>query len=110
MTKEMNVSYIKPYHQFTQTESIMNKHIYNKFLNWISSEFDLYLQDELNGLEVFFPDGKFSIKPISENKNDILIEINVKSKNLNLMNLIGNQIISIHDQIESIYSKSVEKS
>ncbi|MFT4611879.1 MAG: hypothetical protein ACJA1H_001320 [Glaciecola sp.] len=109
MTKELNVSFIKPYHQLIQRESIMNKHLYNKFLNWISGEFDLYLQEELNGLEVFFPNGEFSIKSVSENKKDILIEINIISKDLNLMNTIGTQITSIYHQIEGIYLKPVEK-
>jgi len=104
MTKEMNVSFIKPYHQGIQKESIRNKHLYNKFLNWVSVEFDLYLQEEIHGLEVFFPNGKFTIKSIAERKQDILIEINVKSKDLKAINSIGNQILSIHRQIESIYS------
>lgn len=109
MTKEMHTSYKNSYHHWTQRESIIDKRLYSKFLNWTSGEFDLYLQDELNGLEVFFPKGKFSIKTISENKKDILIEINIKSKDLNVMNTIGNQIISIYHQVESIYSKPVVK-
>ena len=109
MTKEIKISFKNSYHHWTQRESIMDKRLYNKFLNWISGEFDLYLQDELNGLEVFFPQGKFSIKTIEESKKDILIEINIKSKDLNVMNTVGNQIISIYHQIESIYSKSVRE-
>ncbi|EDP72781.1 hypothetical protein FBALC1_16807 [Flavobacteriales bacterium ALC-1] len=107
MTKELNISFKSPYHNWTQRESIVNKQLYNKFLNWTSGEFDLYLQEELNGLEVFFPKGEFSIKALEESKKNMLIEINVKSKDLTLMNTIGNQIISIYHQIESIYSKSI---
>ncbi len=33
--------------------------IYNKFLNWISGEFDLYPQDESEGLKIFCLKGKF---------------------------------------------------
>jgi hypothetical protein len=106
MTKEMKTSFKNSYHHWTQRESIKDKRLYNKFLNWTSGEFDLYLQDELNGLEVFFPQGKFSITTINDSKKAILIEINIKSKDLNVMNTIGNQIISIYHQIESIYSKS----
>ena len=106
----MNVSFIKPYHQGIQRESIMNEHLYNKFLNWVSGEFDLYLQDELNGLEVFFPNGKFTIKSIAESNTAIMIEINIKSKDLKAINSIGNRILSIHRQIESIYSKAIETS
>tara|TARA_R100001369_G_scaffold92750_1_gene139585 strand:- start:1920 stop:2246 length:327 start_codon:yes stop_codon:yes gene_type:complete len=106
----MNVSFIKPYYQGIQRESVMNKHLYNKFLNWVSGEFDLYLQDELNGLEVFFPNGRFTIKSIAGTKKDVLIEINVRSKDLKAINSIGNRILSIHRQIESIYSKPIETS
>ena len=109
MTKEIKTSFKNSYHYWTQRESIVDKRLYSKFLNWTSGEFDLYLQDELNGLEVFFPKGKFSIKTIAESKKDILIEINIKSKDLNVMNAIGNQIISIYHQIDSIYTKSVVK-
>ncbi len=45
MNKEVNVSFNNPYHQWIQRASITNEHLYNKFLNWISGEFDLYLQD-----------------------------------------------------------------
>lgn len=105
MTKEMDISFNKPYHQWNQRESFLSMELYNKFLNWIRGEFDLYLQDEQNDLDVFFPNGNFNIKHLAENKEDILIEINVKSKDLRFMNVIINQITSIHNQIENIYSK-----
>lgn len=104
----MNISFNKPYHQWIKRESIDSKQLYNKFLNWISGEFDLYLQEELNGIEVFFPNGKFSIKAIEEKKKNIEIEINLRSKDLKSINTIGNQIISIHHQIETMYSTTVE--
>ncbi|BAO75499.1 hypothetical protein [Winogradskyella sp. PG-2] len=109
MTKEMNTSFKNSYHHWTQRESIIDKQLYSKLLNWTSGEFDLYLQDEANGLEVFFPKGKLSIKTIKERKKDILIEINIKSKDLSIMNTIGNQIISIYNQIERIYFKPIVK-
>ncbi len=104
MTQELNISFEKPYHFWIQRESFHNKQLYRKFLNWTSGEFDLYLQEELNGLEVFFPKGKFSIKDVKENKKDILIEINFKSKDLTLVNTIGDQIASIYNQLKNIYS------
>ena len=42
---------------------------YNLFLNWVSSEFDLFLQEESNGLQVYFPDGCLTIKSADKNNN-----------------------------------------
>ena len=41
--------------------------IYNKFLNWISGEFDLYPQDESEGLKIFLPEGEIIIRHVVEN-------------------------------------------
>jgi len=53
---------------------------------------------------VFFPNGKLSITAIEEKKKNIEIEIDLRSKDLKSINTIGNQIISIHHQIENMYS------
>ncbi len=109
ITKEMDISFIKPYHQWIQIESFVSNALYEKFLNWISGEFDLYLQDEQNGLVVFFSNGRFSIKKVAEDKENIEIEINVKSKNLTIGNSIANQIMSVHNHLENMYSYSVKE-
>lgn len=53
---------------------------------------------------MFFPNGKLSITAIEEKKKNIEIEIDLRSKDLKSINTIGNQIISIHHQIENMYS------
>lgn len=105
MTKELNINYKNPYHEWVQLESIMNKKLYLKFINWTSGEFDLFLQEELNGLKVYFPSGNFSISSISENRRDVLVEIKIISKDLNYMNTLGNRITDICRQIENSFSK-----
>lgn len=50
----MSISFETPYHNFIKYENIKTIEIYNKFLNWIKGEFDLYLIEELDGLIVYF--------------------------------------------------------
>tara|TARA_B110000091_G_C13536582_1_gene358608 strand:+ start:331 stop:615 length:285 start_codon:yes stop_codon:yes gene_type:complete len=52
---------------------------YTQFLNWVSGEFDLFLQEETIGLYVYFPEGYFSIKN-SKEKEKIIVHINLKTK------------------------------
>ncbi|WP_452599697.1 hypothetical protein [Pontimicrobium sp. MEBiC01747] len=103
MTKKKAVLNKKKKHQLVKRKSLANNQLYNKFLNWISGEFDLYLQEEQNGLNVFFPGGKFNINKVTELKNDIVIEINVESKNLSQTKSITNKIISIHKHLDDMY-------
>jgi hypothetical protein len=76
----MNISFEAPYYNFIQKEVIKSIEIYNKFLNWTQSEFDLYQKDELDGLKVYFPNGCFTIKIINKKAGIINAEICVKSK------------------------------
>ncbi|WP_296383458.1 hypothetical protein [Winogradskyella sp.] len=108
MTKEKDISFVNPYHQWIQRESFASNLLYDKFLNWLSGEFDLYLQDEQNGLDVFFLNGRFSVKKVAVYKENIEIEINVISKDMSIGNSIANQIMSVHNHFENMYSYSVK--
>jgi hypothetical protein len=77
---ETNISFTTPYHQLIRKTTFTSPKRYHKFINWVSGEFDLYLQDESNGLHVFFPEGKFHIKDSDEKDNTIIAEIHLKSK------------------------------
>tara|TARA_R110000868_G_scaffold136776_1_gene349844 strand:+ start:19446 stop:19781 length:336 start_codon:yes stop_codon:yes gene_type:complete len=68
------------YFELTNTESIPNKRLYKKFINWVSGEFELFLQDNLHGLQIFFPGGWFNINEIETDKDAFEFEIVVKSK------------------------------
>jgi hypothetical protein len=103
MTKETTLLNINTKQQWVKRKSLANNDLYNKFLNWISGEFDLYLQDEQNGLDVFFPGGKFNINKAVEAKKGIVVEINVESKNRSLADSITNKIMSIHKHLEEMY-------
>ena len=80
MDNETNISFITPNHQLIRQTTFTSFKRYHKFINWVSGEFDLYLQDESNGLHVFFPEGKFHIKNGNEKDNAVVAEIHIESK------------------------------
>jgi hypothetical protein len=61
-------------------EYVENYNIYDCFINWVSAEFDLFLQYQTENLNVFFPTGEFIIKKKGQLKNQFKIEIIVESK------------------------------
>ena len=66
------------------------------FLSWVSGAFDLYLQDEFNGLHVFFTEGNFHIKNEVENVK-VIVEINLESKVLENGQMIFDKITPIYN-------------
>jgi hypothetical protein len=66
------------------------------FLSWVSGAFDLYLQDEFNGLHVFFTEGNFYIKNEVENVK-VIVEINLESKALENGQMIFDKIMSVYN-------------
>lgn len=97
----MNTSFEAPYYNFIQNESIKSIEIYNKFLNWIQGEFDLYQIDELDGLKVYYPNGWFTIKIINKDADIINIEIRVKNKS-------KNSGFKIYQKIEALYAHLIK--
>jgi hypothetical protein len=95
----MNISFTTPYHHVIRKASFTSAIHYNKFLNWISGEFDLFLQDESNGLQVFFPNGKFNIKNIKKTTNSIIAEINIECKVLQNGVDLDHQIMSVYNRL-----------
>ena len=83
------------YYELTHIESIPNKALYEKFLNWVSGEFELFLQDRINGLQIFFPGGYFYITEIGTNHNIIGFKIIIKSKYKQKGVQINNQVYAI---------------
>jgi len=68
------------YHEWLHKDSFKNSKTYKKFLNWVSCEFILNLQDDTDGLIIFFPNGSFIIKEIISKRNAVNFKIEVKSK------------------------------
>ncbi len=99
----MSISFETPYHNFIKYENIKTIEIYNKFLNWIKGEFDLYLIEELDGLIVYFPNGWFSIMIFFERELDLKIVIKIKSKTLNSGIKIESQIKNVLGHLNQVY-------
>jgi hypothetical protein len=66
------------------------------FLSWVIGAFDLYLQDESNGLHLFFTEGNFYIKNEVENVK-VIVEINLESKVLEKRQMIFDKIMSVYN-------------
>lgn len=81
--------------EWLHNDSFENIYTFNKFINWLSGEFNLYQQDEFNGLTVFFTNGWLLIKQLETNKNKIEFRIEVKSKCLKSGTKIFNLVKSI---------------
>jgi hypothetical protein len=102
----MNISFEAPFHTLTRYEKIKDIEFYDKFLNWVKGEFDLYLMEELDGLTVHYPSGLFSVKLYLENEKDFSIEIKIISKTLKIANQISYKIESIQNQLKIVFFKS----
>jgi hypothetical protein len=103
----MNSSYISKeenYHNWLFEDSFEKLDTYEKFLNWMSAEFILYLQDDIDDLTIYFPNGWFSVKNLITNYNDVQFKIEVKSKCLKRGTKIFNEIISVLMHIKILQS------
>ena len=98
MKSYFETSFKAPYHQLNKKASFNSTNKYHQFLNWVSGEFDLYLQDESNGLQVYFPEGNFHIKNEGDNGN-IIAAINLQSKIIENGQLIFDKIMSVYHLI-----------
>lgn len=96
MNSNIKISYDQPYHKLNKKLKFDSLNNYQLFLNWISSEFDLFLQEESNGLKVFFPEGKIEINN-KTSKENIIAKINLESKVLS----IGYGLI---EKVDSLYN------
>ncbi|MDG1194402.1 hypothetical protein SAMN04487762_0079 [Polaribacter sp. Hel1_33_78] len=96
MNTAVETTFVAPYHQLNKKTLFDSNKRYYTFINWVSGEFDLYLQDESNGLHVYFPEGKFHITNEVDNGN-IIVQINLQSKILENGQLIFNKIMSVYN-------------
>jgi len=53
--------------------------LYGKFINWVSGQFELYLQDKLYGLKTFYPSGYFYITETDKSNNIVNFKIIVRN-------------------------------
>ncbi|MDO7172663.1 hypothetical protein [Mariniflexile sp. AS56] len=87
-----------PFH-LKKVEAIKNNGVYNKMINWVIGEFDLYLKNESENLKVYFPNGWFSIRCIKSENNKDLLEINVEGKSRIACERIMFRLDSIYNHV-----------
>ena len=82
-----------------KVETIKIKGIYERLINWVSGEFDLYLKNESDILKVYFPNGWFSIRNFKDKNNKELIEVKVEGKSRIACQKMMNQLESIYNHV-----------
>ncbi|WP_308991346.1 hypothetical protein QLS71_001270 [Mariniflexile litorale] len=89
------ITYAKPYYKLVRIVWIETIDTYFKFINWVAGEFDLFLQDDSDGLKIYYPSGRLNIKSI-DNK----LQITIMSKSKLVCEKINIQLHSIYNQID----------
>lgn len=87
------------YFHLTREEIIKTPGVYEKLINWVSGEFDLFLMHESDSLKVYFPNGWFSIIGLTNENEQEVIQINVKGKSKAACENILNQLKLIYDHV-----------
>ncbi|WP_282136499.1 hypothetical protein [Seonamhaeicola maritimus] len=98
--ENLKISFQKPYHQFTRCKTFSSIGNYRKFLNWVSGEFDLNLQEESDNLKVFFPHKRLSISRINFDDKNICADIHIEAKVLNEGFKLMNNVEVIYKSLE----------
>ena len=73
--------------------------VYDRFVNWVSGEFDLYLQNEAKKLQVFLPNGSFDIENFNDDNNDLNILIHVKGKSKDTCLILMTKLEDIYNLV-----------
>lgn len=93
--------------QFIKTDELLGLDVYNKFVNWIAGEFDLYLMQEEQGLKVYFPDGWFTISN-SNNDSILILEIQVEAKSKMTYEKIVKKIQDVYNRVSYSFEHRVD--
>ncbi len=107
MNQEISPINAKVYYELANIESIPNKALYKTFINWVSGEFELFLQDNLDGLQIFFPGGYCYITGTESNHDGIGFKIMVRSKYKQKGIQINNQVYAILGHVIKLKRPSI---
>ncbi|WP_282073601.1 hypothetical protein [Polaribacter atrinae] len=69
-----------PYLILKKVQDNKSNDVYERFVNWVAGEFDLYLMNESENLKVYFPNGEFRISNFNNKVNKRFIEIKVEGR------------------------------
>jgi hypothetical protein len=73
--------------------------VYEKLINWVTGEFDLYLKNESETLKVYFPNGWFSIRNFKNENDKEFIEIKVEAKSKIACQQMMKQLEHIYNRV-----------
>ncbi|MEY3498351.1 MAG: hypothetical protein RL308_20 [Bacteroidota bacterium] len=103
MEYKEDIVYETPYYKLIQNKSVETVEIYHKLINWVSGEFDTYLQDESSRLIIYYPNGWLDINCNLQHKHKIMVEFTVNCKSKKSCQSIFIQLESIYNHICKIY-------
>ncbi|WP_299557313.1 hypothetical protein [Seonamhaeicola sp.] len=91
----MNYTY-----NWTQNEYMENTEVYERYINWVSGEFDLYQKQESKALKVYFPNGWFVIRRLNKSNEGFVMEIKVEGKSKLACEQVKLRLKSIYDHVK----------
>lgn len=80
---------------------------YNKLINWVIGDFDLYLRNESSGLTVYFPCGQFSINKLDLENDEIQLEIKVDGRSMTNCQRMMDHLEIIYNHVISRYNQNI---
>lgn len=97
------------YHEWIYDDNFETEKVFEKFINWLSSEFILYQQEKINDLTVYFPNGLFVIKQLENKNNHTEFVIKVKSKCRKKVKYISKRIMLILNHMKAFQEYKIKK-
>ena len=82
-----------------KVKTVKINYIYDRLINWVTGEFDLYLKNESEILKVYFPNGWFSIRSFKDENDKEHIEIKVESKSKIACQKMMHQLECIYNHV-----------
>lgn len=91
--------------QIEEIVQLKNNVVFSRFVNWVTGEFDLFLQDENSkGLKVYFPDGYFSIGRFENADIEFGFAMKVEGKSKVACQGIMNQLMQIYKHLCDLHN------
>lgn len=89
-----------PHFQIVEIIQLKNNTVFSGFVNWVTGEFDLFLQDEdSKGLKVYFPNGCFSIDRFENTDIEFGVAMKVEGKSKVACQGMMNQLMQIYKHL-----------
>ncbi|WP_299555071.1 hypothetical protein [Seonamhaeicola sp.] len=98
-----DITYQAPYYRWTYKEAGIPQGQYDKFINWVSGEFDLCLQEEQNGLKVYHPNGWLQIANTSKESEQVCLQIIIHNKSKKAGEILSNELKVLYNACILIY-------